>query len=303
MAAGTPGYGFAAAAAILGISESRLRYWSQTGFVGPSLRTAGKQAYSFADLVGVKAAKELVDRGFSTAEIRTALEQVRAALPEADRPLDHLRVAFDGNELVVMDETKAFALSGQRVFAFGLGDLRERAAGWGTTPLAAAAAAPKPGETAYGCLQEGLALERAGKPDDAARAYNNALELDPGLAAAHANLGALAHARGAAGEARAAFEAALALDPEQPEARYNLAHLLLEAGEVELAAAELRRVLQQRPDFADAHFNLATALETLGGRKQAREHLLRYLELAAADPDEAHDQWTAEARARLQRLA
>ena len=28
------GYGFGAAAAILGVSESRLRYWSQVGFVG-----------------------------------------------------------------------------------------------------------------------------------------------------------------------------------------------------------------------------------------------------------------------------
>jgi tetratricopeptide (TPR) repeat protein len=271
--------------------------------VGPSQRTSGKQTYSFADLVGVKAAKELVERGFSPAAIRTALEHVRTALPEADRPLDHLRVAFDGTELVVMDEAKMFALSGQRVFDFGLGDLRERAASWGTTPLAGAAAPPKPGETAYGCLQEGLLLERAAKPDEAAAAYRKALELDPGLAAAHANLGALAHGRGDSGEARTAFEAALALDPEQPEARYNLAHILLEAGEVELAAAELRRVLQQRPDFADAHFNLATALEALGGRNQAREHLLRYLELAAADPDELHDQWTTEARARLQRLA
>jgi len=301
MAATRSGYGFAAAAAILGISESRLRYWSQSGFVGPSLRTGGKQVYSFADLVGAKAAKELVERGFAPADIRRALEHVRAHLPDVDRPIDHLRVAFDGRELVVVDEGGAFALSGQRVFDFGLGDLRARAASWGSKP--AGETTPPPETTAYECLQEGLRLERDGKPDAATLAYRKALVLDAGLAAAHANLGALAHARGAIAEARASFEAALALDPEQPEARYNLAHLLLEAGDVELAAAELRRVLQLRPDFADAHFNLATALETLGGRRQAREHLLRYLELVAADADEALEPWTTEARARLQRLA
>jgi len=73
-------YGFSAAARILGLSESKLRYWSQSGFVGPSLRRAGRQVYSFQDLVSVRAAKELVDRGFQPAAIRKALEQVRTKL-------------------------------------------------------------------------------------------------------------------------------------------------------------------------------------------------------------------------------
>ena len=106
-------------------------------------------------------------------------------------------------------------------------------------------------------------------------------------------------------EARSSFEAALALDPDQPEARYNLAHLLVEAGEMDLAAAELRRVLLLDPGFADAHFNLATALEALGGRRQARDHLLRFLELTApagADAASDDDVGRAEARGRLAAL-
>ncbi|HXU64349.1 MAG TPA: helix-turn-helix domain-containing protein, partial [Polyangia bacterium] len=74
--AGQTTYTFAAAAKILGVSESKLRYWAQVGFVGPSARRAGKPVYSFQDLVGVKAAKELTERGFKTSEIRKAIDGV-----------------------------------------------------------------------------------------------------------------------------------------------------------------------------------------------------------------------------------
>ena len=57
-------YSFGGAAKILDIPESKLRYWAQVGFVGPSGRRAGRPVFSFQDLVSIKAAKELVDRGF-----------------------------------------------------------------------------------------------------------------------------------------------------------------------------------------------------------------------------------------------
>ncbi|HEY0711219.1 MAG TPA: tetratricopeptide repeat protein, partial [Polyangia bacterium] len=166
-----------------------------------------------------------------------------------------------------------------------------------------AGASDKP-RHAYEWFQDGLRLEGTGRTEEAAAAYRRALKLDPGLGAAHTNLGRLAHGRGDIAEARASFEAALALDPEQPEARYNLAHILCEAGEMELGAAELRRVVQLAPDFADAHFNLATALEALGGRRQAREHLERFLVLAAVgDGAKADDPYRREASERIARLS
>src|SRR5215467_6469947 len=119
-------YTFAGAAKILDISESKLRYWAQVGFVGPSVRRGGKQVFTFQDLVSIKAAKELVDRGFKAAEIRKALDRVRATLPHVDRPLDRIRVAFDGDRLVVVDDGTAFESTGQQVFDFGLADLARR---------------------------------------------------------------------------------------------------------------------------------------------------------------------------------
>jgi tetratricopeptide (TPR) repeat protein len=299
-------YTYGGAAKILEIAESKLRYWAQVGFVGPSVRRGGKPLYSFQDLVSVKAAKELTDRGFKAAEIRRAIEEVRATLPHLDRPLDRIRVAFDGTRLVVVDEGNAYEPSGQKVFDFGLGDLARRVSGGGELrPAAVPDAGPADKaiarmRTAYDWFVEGTRAEGAGGADADTRAeqcYREALALDPGLAAARTNLGGLAYRRGDVATAREAFEAALALDPDQPEARFNLANLVLEAGDLELAVAELRRVLQATPDFADAHYNLAVALERLGGRAQARAHLERYLVLEPSSSD-----WADQARALIARL-
>ena len=309
-------YSYGGAAKILDIAESKLRYWAQVGFVGPSGRRGGKPVFSFQDLVSVKAAKELVDRGFKAAEIRKAIEGVRAALPHLDRPLDRIRVAFDGTRLVVVDDDTAFdPMTGQRVFDFGLAELAGKV---GYTPPAAATPLPAPAEapkldaekpkakatftstrSAYDWFVEGTRAEAAGTDDGRAETcYRQALALDPGLAAARTNLGGLAYRAGDIPAAREAFEAALALDPDQPEARFNLANLVLESGDLELAVAEFRRVLQADPEFADAHFNLAVALERLGGRAQARAHLERYLAL-----EPTSSSWAEQARALIARLA
>jgi tetratricopeptide (TPR) repeat protein len=313
-------YSYGGAAKILDIAESKLRYWAQVGFVGPSGRRGGKPVFSFQDLVSVKAAKELVDRGFKAAEIRKAIEGVRAALPHLDRPLDRMRVAFDGTRLVVVDDDSAFEPSGQKVFDFGLAELANKM-GYTPGPGAAESRAPavdvqplpqppKPekekakatftaARSAYDWFVEGTRAEAAGGDDArAATCYREALALDPGLAAARTNLGGLAYRAGDTTAARDAFEAALALDPDQPEARFNLANLVLEAGDLELAVAEFRRVLQADPEFADAHFNLAVALERLGGRSQARAHLEHYLAL-----EPTTSSWAEQARALIARLA
>jgi tetratricopeptide (TPR) repeat protein len=256
----------------------------------------------------VRAAKELVERGFQPAFIRKALDQVRRSLPTLDRPLTKLRVLWDGHTLGLVEDGVAFEVSGQRRFDFGLNDLAERA----TRVLALAGAAPEaesptrspePKRDAYEYFREGLAKEAEADQEAAAeQCYRQALARDPGLAAAHTNLGGLLYRRGDNGAARVEFEAALALDPEQPEARYNLASILMQQGEIEQAASELRRVVQQSPWFADAHYNLASALERLGGKRQAALHLHRFLDLQATNPSGEVQPWVEEARARLRQL-
>jgi Tfp pilus assembly protein PilF/DNA-binding transcriptional MerR regulator len=286
-------YTFRDVAGLLGVEESRLRYWSQTGFVGPSARRGGRQYYTFVDLVSVRAARDLLDAGLTLQRVRKNLEALRAALPALDRPLLRLRVCSDGDRLVVLGEDAIFEPSGQLIMDFALGQLGAPRPPVTNLGAAVGASADTPAaRSAYGWFQLGVAREGEGDPAGAAQAFRAALAADPTLAAAYTNLGRLAHAAGDLAGARAAFERALELDPDQPEARCNLANCHDEAGELDLAVAQYRRVVAAWPGYADAHYSLGRALVKAGRPDEARAHLVRYREL---DPD---SEWGA-AAARL----
>ncbi|MDY0002664.1 MAG: tetratricopeptide repeat protein [Polyangia bacterium] len=279
---------------LFGLSESRIRYWAQTGFIGPSARRGNRRLYSFSDLIGIKVARDLLESGLSLQRVRKNLVALRSLLPEEERPLSRLRVLSDGDRMWVHAEDATFdAASGQLLLSLSTGELEDdvvRILDLARPPRQSATPAQpekKPvadrhaHRSAYRWFLEGLARD-----DDPATlgvamdAYRRALELDPSLAAAHTNLGRAEYQRGNTAKARAHFERALALDPAQAEARYNLANLYDEEGEEELALAELRRVVASNPDFADAHFNLGVILERLGSRVQASASFRRFIELA-----------------------
>ncbi len=297
---------------LFGLSESRIRYWAQTGFISPSIRRGNRRFYSFSDLIGLKVARDLLASGLSLQRVRKNLQALRSILPEVDRPLSRLRVMSDGDRMWVQAEDTTFeASSGQMMLSLKTGELQDdvvrildlaRPPAQRTAPPSPEkkiSKARRPHQDAYGWFLEGLA-----KDDDPATvseamdAYRRALELDPSLASAHTNLGIAYYREGQTEEARRHFERALALDPELSEARYNLANLYDEEGERELAIAEFRRVVITNPDFADAHFNLAVALEKVGSRVQAAEHFRRYLSLR--EPEETV--WSRLARAHLEYL-
>jgi tetratricopeptide (TPR) repeat protein len=292
-------------ARVFGIQESRILYWVRTGVVAPSVKRGGRNYFNFHDVISVKAAKELLDGGVSLQSVRKNLSALRGAL-EVDRPLQRMRVVSDGERLVVLGDDAAFEpLSRQVVMDFAVGSLSTRVAEVLELPRADEVDGGEGGEaerdraprrSGYGWFREGCALEASGSFSAAADAYRRSIELDPGLAAAHTNLGNLAHRQGRRGEAREHYERALALDGEQPEARYNLANLLDELGESERAVAEWSRVLALHPGFADAHYNLAVALARLGKRRRARLHLERYLEL------EEEGEWVASAQQLLEEI-
>lgn len=68
----------------------------------------------------------------------------------------------------------------------------------------------------------GILLRRAGRLDDAVRAYETAIRLDPADAAAYHNLGLIHRSRGAFADAERAYVRALELRPDQADTHYNL---------------------------------------------------------------------------------
>jgi tetratricopeptide (TPR) repeat protein len=294
---------------IFALQESRLRYWMQTGFVGPTVRKGGRFYYTFTDLVGVKVAKDLLAAGLPLQKVRKNLASLRVALPHDATPAARLRICCDGETIVAVKDEIAFEpATGQVVMAFALPALAGHVAEAMQLPRSRVeeepiirgdavptAVAPdvteaNDGSIAYRRFIDGCAAEDAGDLDTAQHRYLEALELQPSLAAARTNLGNLLYRQGELGAARAAYELALEHEPGQPEARYNLGNLLEDLGETELAIAELRRVCATAPDFADAHYNLGLLLAKVGGTSQAKQHLTRYLELDAAS------EWASRAR-------
>jgi tetratricopeptide (TPR) repeat protein len=308
-------------ARIFALQESRLRYWMQTGFVGPTVRKGGRFYYTFTDLISVKAGKDLLAAGLPLQKVRKNLESLRLALPSDASPVARLRICSDGETVVAVADDVAFEpATGQVVMAFALPALAGHVAevlalptARGTFAARAAAAdaaqavpvvvedetteSTEVGSRAYRAFLDGCSAEDRSDLVTAEHFYRQALELQPTFASALTNLGNLIYRRGDAVAARAFYEQALDHDPGQPEARYNLANLLEDLGETELAIAELRRVCVTAPDFADAHYNLGLMLARVGGTEQASRHLERYLEL------DGRSEWASKARGFLAQLA
>lgn len=270
-------YTVAEVARLFGFKPSRLRYWQRSGVLGPSVRVEGRNYYSFEDLVGVRAAKGLLEQGVSLRQVRRSVESLREAFPKTSRPLTELRVLADGRTLVVQDDAGTYEpTTGQSVLDFRIDGLESdvvRLLHFDHDDRA----------RAYEHYLEGCRFDEDEQTfDDAERAYKKALSLDPSLSNALTNLGNLEYRRQQHEAAERYYRQALECDPEQPEALYNLGFLCFERDEVEEAVELFRDALRSDPSFADAHFNLAMALEERGERAEAQPHWRQYLTL---EPD------------------
>lgn len=270
-------YSRAEVARLFDLPESRLRYWDRTGFLPPSGRVGARRFYTFQDLIGLRAAKGLLERGVPLRRVRKSVDALKEALPNVVRPLSELRVVADGKTCVVEGPERRWDPStGQLVLDFDVRSLRDDV----VRLLRPASVDPVRRRMAYDAYLEGCRLDE--DPSTYARAeaaYLKAIELDQGFAHAHTNLGNLHFRRGDAKKAEAAYAQALELDQDQPEALYNVGFLAFERGESARAIAHFQKAVGVDPTFADAHFNLATALEEAGRSREARAHWETYLSL------------------------
>jgi tetratricopeptide (TPR) repeat protein len=280
---------------LFGIPPRRLRYWSQTGFIRPSVRADGKALYSFRDLVAVKVAKALLDTGVPLRRVRRSLARLARHLPDIDTSLANLRVRCEGDEIIVDQRDFSIeAATGQLVLDFEISSLRDQVAEVVSLPWVDGDDHGAP-STAYDWFLRGCELEEEwdGAPADtegfeaAKQAYEQALALDPALAAAWTNLGSMHAEHGDHDEARAYFSRALECDAEQPEAHCNLAEMAMREGDTHAAIEGYRQVLRLSPDWSEAHYGLARALLRVGGKAQALAHLQRFC--AAVDVEGSDD--------------
>ncbi|HTN93643.1 MAG TPA: tetratricopeptide repeat protein [Gallionella sp.] len=128
----------------------------------------------------------------------------------------------------------------------------------------------------------GASLQMQGK--DAMPAFQKVVELTPGDAEAHNNLGSIYQERGQLDDALASYRHALRIDPRFIEAHYNLGNALTDQGRLEDALASYRAALKLKPDFALALSNMGAALQELGRVDEAIASSRRALQVDPGMP-------------------
>ncbi|MBJ6726247.1 tetratricopeptide repeat protein [Geomonas sp. Red875] len=119
----------------------------------------------------------------------------------------------------------------------------------------------------------------SGDADAAELSFRKAIAINPGLAAAHTNLGLLLEQKGNLAEAEKEYRLSLSLNPEGGRTWLNLGVLLL--GQKRLAEAEeaYRKSIALLPDFPPAWTNLGTLLASLRRDDEAEVCLRQAIEL------------------------
>jgi tetratricopeptide (TPR) repeat protein len=105
----------------------------------------------------------------------------------------------------------------------------------------------------------GVALQRAGQPDDAMAAYQNAIKLDRDLVETHFNLGCLALEQNHADVAKAEFTAYTLRRPNDAAGWLKLGFAQLKANDVIAAERSFSSVLALKPNDAEAYNALGLA--------------------------------------------
>ena len=125
-------------------------------------------------------------------------------------------------------------------------------------------------------------LQDAGRGDEAAKEFSEAIRLNPGSAKAHVNLGSLLMAKGELDDARSHFEQALRIEPRNAEYHSGYAYLLDQLGRKEEAAAESATAVRLAPKSPQAHYGYGAFLEKYGKPEEA---IAEYRQTLQLDPN------------------
>src|SRR5580704_6017795 len=215
-------------AKLLGVPEKRLRSLDRAKIVSPSGQRGRYRAYTFQDLIALRATRELLQQRIRLRDVARAIGALRATLPRVTRPLQELRIVGDGRRVIVRSDAGSFEpLTGQMVLDFQVEALRDD-----VVRLLRPEMSPSRARTAYDTYVEASALdEDPATYDEAEELYGRATRLDPTLAIAYTNLGNIRFRRGDEAGAEALYRRAIEVDQRQPEAHYNLGYVMLERGE------------------------------------------------------------------------
>lgn len=266
---------------LLDVTDKQLNYWERLRLVSPR-KGGNEKFYDFRDLISLRTAKQLIEKGVSANRLRRSLVALNQKLSEVQAPLTELRIMSNGRDVIVeRDGARLEPITGQFVLNFDTRDLGDKVRYM-----------PERGPEDW----YSLALQYEADPKcrgEAIEAYQRVLAADPSHIDALINLGMLSYDDGNVEKATECFQRAAELNKDNAVAQFNLGSVLEELGELESARQHLRLAVRLDPRYADAHYNLAFVCDRLAAHAEAREHWQRYVELDPASP------WCEYARRRL----
>lgn len=118
----------------------------------------------------------------------------------------------------------------------------------------------------------GLALDEAGKPEEALAEFRKSVEIAPTYVSGRLDLGIALSEQGRLDEAIPHFDEAIRDNPNWADSHFNLGRALEAKGNVQGAIEEYTKAIELKPNHEEAHINLGNILSINGNPDEAIKH-------------------------------
>ncbi len=281
-------------AEMLRVSVRAIRLWYRAGLLQPTQTVMKIPYFDYAALTTARTFSQWVEQGLTAQSIVrqvTALCEL-SGMPTSDGAA--LSISLQGKRLVLSQGNMHLEANGQLQLGFDSAEAEECSEPITLKFVGSSQNSVSSGKQDFGSLAEmvenAIVAEENDDLDTAIQWYRTALAAFGSNADVCFQLAEVLYRSADLSAARERYYCAIELDPELVEARANLGCVLAECGQLDLAVAAFQGALSQYPDYADVHFHLARTLDDAGRNSEALVHWQRFIELAPASPwaDEAH---------------
>src|SRR5260370_24991606 len=85
---------------LLDVTDKQLNYWERLHLVSPR-KGGAEKFYDFRDLIALRAAKQLIEKGVSANRLRRSLVALNEKLSQVQAPLTELRILANRRDVIV----------------------------------------------------------------------------------------------------------------------------------------------------------------------------------------------------------